>query len=87
MITQGLINLLLTIITPILSLFPEITFSITAVNGSQGVWQICGNAIRSICYFLPMETVLFMFDIMIAMLIIRCIIAFLKTLWAVIPIL
>ena len=79
MVTQGLINLLLLIITPILNLFPDITlptFSVEAVS------QFIGG----ICYFLPIDTINSMLTLMISFLIIRSIIAFLKTLWAIIPI-
>ena len=80
MVTQGLINLFLLIITPILNLFPNITLPTLSV---QAVSEFVGG----ICYFLPIDTINSMLTIMISFLIIRSIIAFLKTLWSVIPIL
>lgn len=82
MVTQGLINLLIAIITPILELFPSIDLPSTS-SSFHRVAEFVGG----VCYFLPTDTIYELFTLMISFLIIRTIIAFLKTLWAVIPIL
>ena len=79
MITQGLIKLLLLVITPILNLFPNITLPPIPV-------EAVGQYVGGICYFLPVDTINSMLTLFMSFLIIRVIVSFLKTLWAIIPI-
>ena len=84
MITQGLITLLLKIITPILSLLPDI--SIPSLNSVGAGYEMFVSYVRMALYFIPLSTVSTIFEIIILFMIVRCVVSFLKTLWAIIPI-
>lgn len=81
MITQFFLDFLLNLVTPILSLLPTINLSYT---GAVQPFQIF---IANVLYFLPAKTILIIFDVVFSLMVIRCVIAFLKTIWSILPIL
>lgn len=90
MVTQGIIELLLKLATPILSLLPN--FSIATVqtvsaNIAGSGWSLFIDFVHMALYFFPIDTLVTILDIMFVLMIVRCVIAFLKTLWGVLPIL
>lgn len=87
MVTQGIIELLLKLATPILSLLPNVSIaSVQTIDTSRGL-DLFVSFVRMALYFFPIDTIQNILDIIFLFMIVRCVIAFLKTLWAVLPIL
>ena len=63
MITQGLLNLLIGIITPILSLLPDINIPTLESVGSG--YDMFISFVRMALYFIPVNTVSTIFEIII----------------------
>lgn len=87
MVTQGIIELLLKLATPILSLLPNVSIATVQTIDTGSGWDMFVNFVRMALYFFPVDTVITILNIILTLMIVRCIIAFLKTLWAVLPIL
>ena len=49
------------------------------------VWETLIGVLRSICYFLPMDTVSSIFSIVIILATFRIVISILKTIWGILP--
>lgn len=78
MITGGILKLLLFIVTPIIEKLPLVSFSMDGLS-------IVLSWVNGILYFLPIGTVNLILGLFFATMIIRLVIAFLKTLWGVLP--
>ena len=81
MITTAVINVLWSIASPILALIPDIAINYDGIANST-VYQF----IRAGLYFLPMETVTKILTLVIALWVLRIVIAFLHSIWAALPI-
>ena len=85
MITQGIINLIVSIAENILGFFPDISINLLSLS-ERGISTNFVSYVRMALYFLPVDTIAGIFELMILFMIIRCCVAFLKTLWAILPI-
>ena len=68
MITQGIIALLLKIITPILSLLPDI--SIPPLDSVGSGYEMFVSYVRMALYFIPINTVSTIFEIILLFMIV-----------------
>lgn len=71
MIIGGVIRLLLGLLTPILTLVPDVTFTPQPIESFM-------QYVRAILYFFPMGTVTIIFTLFITLQIIRIVIAFIN---------
>lgn len=81
MILNSMLRILWSVISPILTKIPSVQLNYDGVANSS-VFQY----IRAGLYFLPMQTVLKILGIIIALWIFRIVIAFLHSLWSSLPI-
>ncbi len=81
MITTKLLQGGLSIIRGILSLLPDFSWNITS-DGFQTALGVVG----SICYLLPIGTILVIVGLTVSFHIFRAIVAFVKTIWDLLPI-
>ncbi len=81
MIFNPVIRVLWAIISPILAKIPSVQLNYDGVANSSAFQYI-----RAGLYFLPMQTVLKILGIIIALWIFRIVIAFLHSLWSSLPI-
>lgn len=82
MIFNFIVDVFVSIIDRLLAPVPE--FDLTTFNE---VWGNIISIIRSVCYFLPMDTVSAIFSIIISLATFRIVVAILKTIWSVLPLL
>ena len=80
MILNSMLRILWSVISPILAKIPSVQLNYDGAANSS-VFQY----IRASLYFLPMQTVLKILGIIIALWIFRIVIAFLHSLWASLP--
>ena len=81
MILNSMLRILWSVISPILAKIPSVQLNYDGVTNSS-VFQY----IRAGLYFLPMQTVIKILGIIIALWIFRIVIAFLHSLWSSLPI-
>jgi len=81
MITTALINAIWMVAHPVVALMPDIAINYDGIANST-VYQF----IRAGLYFLPMDTVLRILSLVVALWVVRIVIAFLHSLWAALPI-
>lgn len=88
MITQGIIYLLLILLTPIVSLLPYIDSNSLAriVANDRSVFVVAGQFIRDVLYFIPSTVINLALTYLITLTIFKIVIAFLKLLKSIIPI-
>lgn len=82
MIATGLLNVIWSIALPILNHIPAISISANTPITSNVLAYI-----RCALYFFPMGTVMTIFSLVLGLWILRIVIAILKTIWGVIPVL
>ena len=81
MVTTGIIQLLWSFAEPLISRMPDIAINYDGIANSS-VYQF----IRAGLYFLPMDTVVRILSLVIALWVVRLVIAFLHSIWAALPI-
>lgn len=81
MITTAVVNVIWGIVQPILNRVPDISINYEGIANST-VYQW----IRAGLYFFPMDTVKTILTIIIALWVLRVVIALLKSLWSALPI-
>ena len=81
MIGEFLLNIIFTIVSGFLSLLPPIDFSVesTAFDYFLGI-------VRVASYMLPMGTVSTILGLIVSLTIVRIVIAFIKTIWDLLPV-
>lgn len=81
MVVENIYNLLISGLNWLLSLMPDVTWSV-----DTGVFSYFISIINTIKYLLPMEYIADMFDVIIGFMTFRIIIALLRTVWDILPI-
>lgn len=81
MITTAVIHVLWAIASPVLALIPD-----TAINYDGIANRTVYHLIRAGLYLLPIETVIKILTLIVALWVLRIVIAFLYSLWAALPI-
>lgn len=71
MIVSAILKFILTLINPILSLVPSITFQAQSIDGFM-------QYVRAILYFFPISTVTIIFSMFLGIQLFRIIIAFIR---------
>lgn len=79
MVTQGILEFVLFIVTPIIERLPTITITGEGISKALEI-------INGVLYFLPVNTILSILAIMLAIHVYRIIVSILKTLWGVLPV-
>ena len=80
MVTMGLITILLSLTQPILSLLPDIAFSVNSTY-----YQTFLEIVNGIIYLLPSDTFLEIFGLIVAIWIFKAIISVPKVMWDIFP--
>lgn len=83
MITEGILNALLQILTSIFSLLPNIEIEFSGFND---VIVSLSVFFQYVFYFFPMDTVAYCFSVLISIQLFKIVIAFIKTIWELLPI-
>lgn len=78
MVTTAIIAVFWAIVSPILNLLPDITFSAVSIS-------VAVDYLRAVCYFFPMQTITIVLGLVLALWIFRIVIAFLKSIWQALP--
>lgn len=82
MIIEALLNLLFVPLNSLLSLLPTIELSIPTSTFTSFF-----NALRVVCYLLPMGTILNIVSLIIVIIVFKIFVSVIKTLWQLIPLL
>lgn len=80
MISEFFLNVIFSIVSGILSMLPDIT-----INVDDSAIEYFFNILRVVCYFLPMGTVIAMVTLIIALSVFRVVIAVIRTIWDLLP--
>lgn len=80
MITEFFLNIIFNLVSGCLVLVPEIDFNI-----DSGVFQLFLDFVDLGCYLLPMRTVASILELVIALAVFRVIIATVRTVWDLLP--
>lgn len=81
MLTTPIVNLIWSIISPILAKVPDLSIDYEGISNST-VYQF----IRAALYMVPMDTVLSILKITVALWVLRVVISFFRSLWAALPV-
>lgn len=80
MIVETIFNLLFAILENFLDMLPDVSWQ---VDGS--FLEVFFDVLRMVCYLLPMGTVIKIISIIIVVNIFRVVIAFIKSIWDLLP--
>ena len=80
MVTESLLNIVFGVLSGFFSLFPNIAWDI-----DLDVASVFFGFVGNICYLLPMKTVILVLGIVVALNIFKITIAFIKTIWELLP--
>lgn len=81
MVTTGILNVIWSIVSPILARVPEISLNYEGIANTT-IYQF----LKAGLYFLPMQTVKTILTITIALWVLRVIVSLLHSLWSSLPI-
>ena len=81
MLTTPIVELIWSIIRPVLNKVPDLAINYDGISNST-VYQF----IRAALYMVPMETVISILSITVALWVLRIFISFFRSLWAALPI-
>jgi len=81
MIGEFLMNIIFTLVSGFLSLLPEISWSV-----DSSAWSYFSSIIRVVSYMLPMGTVSAIITLIVALSTFRIIIAGIKAIWDLLPV-
>lgn len=73
------------VVAGLFSFLPSSDVVATAIESNTGLLTSFSDFIRCACYLLPMRTVVAIITILVSLMVLRLVIAFLKTLWGVLP--
>lgn len=82
MITTAVINVVLTIISGIFSILPDISWDVSSFTFTSFL-----NVVSSICYLLPINTISIIIALTVSFHIFRAVVSLIKTIWDLLPIL
>ena len=80
MITEFLIDCFFGLADGFFSLLPDITWDV-----NTSAWEFAHDALDLVCYLLPMETLQHILSLIVAIVFLRIVIAFLRTVMNLIP--
>ena len=80
MIGEGLLNIIFAIVSDIFSLLPDISWSV-----DTPFFDCLISFIRMVGYLLPWETVTAICGLIVALTLFRIVVAFIKTIWDLLP--
>ena len=81
MIIEGIIKIFLVVASGALSMLPQFSWSI-----DTGVCSVFLGIVSSVCYLLPVGTISVILGISLSLTIAKAIIALIKTLWDLLPV-
>ena len=82
MISEFMMNIVFSILTGLLSLLPNISWDVN--SGAVGTFM---DVISCVTYMLPMGTVIAITSLVVSLMVFRIVIAIIKTIWDLLPVL
>lgn len=80
MISEFLISIVWAIIQPFIDLLPDLEIAVEL--SSLAVFL---DIVNAVCYMLPMGDIILMVEIVVSLTVLRIVIAFIKTIWELLP--
>ena len=80
MITEGIFSIVFTLLSGLLSMLPNVELVVSA-----DMFTKFFEIIQVVCYLFPVDTVITIVGIIIALNVFRIVVSFIKTLWQLIP--
>lgn len=80
MVTQGILDLIFSVVNELFSWLPDFSWSV-----ESGMYTTFMECVSGVLYFLPLDTILAILSIICTIQVFRIIVAFLRMLWSVLP--
>lgn len=80
MVVEGIFNVFFLIVSGLLTMLPEVTWSV-----DTGAWQYVRDILNMIAYMLPINTITAIIALVVDIALLRIFISFIRTIWNLIP--
>ena len=80
MVVEGIFNVFFLIVSGLLTMLPEVTWSV-----DTSAWQYVRDILNMIAYMLPINTITAIIALVVDIALLRIFISFIRTIWNLIP--